>query len=93
MTGASDSRGHEDGEGVSVDASDPTVACLSIVSWSMAIAALGAIILLAIVLMLLGVSQYTFLMVWFIGAPFAAALAALVTLFFQLNQQTQGRRR
>ncbi|MEE3624745.1 hypothetical protein UCD39_12185 [Nitrospirillum sp. BR 11752] len=69
------------------DAHDPTVACLSIVSWSMAFAALGAIILLAVVLLLLGVSQYMFLMVWFIGAPFAAAAAALIALFVQLNQK------
>ncbi|MEA1672513.1 hypothetical protein [Nitrospirillum sp. BR 11163] len=88
MTGASDSS-TDDGEIVSVDTSDPTVACLSIVSWSMAIAALGAIVLLALVLMLLNVSQYIFLMAWIIGAPFAAAAAALAVLFVQLNQRRQ----
>ncbi|MDG3438857.1 hypothetical protein [Nitrospirillum amazonense] len=88
MSSASDSP-TDDGEIVSVDTSDPTVACLSIVSWSMAIAALGAIVLLALVLLLLNVSQYVFLMVWIIGAPFAAAVAALGVLFIQLNQRRQ----
>ncbi|TWB24539.1 hypothetical protein FBZ89_101165 [Nitrospirillum amazonense] len=91
MSSASDSP-TDDGETVSVDTSDPTVACLSIVSWSMAIAALGAIVLLAVILLMLGVSQYTFLMVWFIGAPFAAAVAALGALFIQLGQAAQRRR-
>ncbi|MDE1146794.1 MAG: hypothetical protein PW843_09260 [Azospirillaceae bacterium] len=70
-----------------VDTSDPTVACLSIVSWAMAFAAVAAIVVLALFLLLIGVSRYTFLMSLFIGAPFAAAAAALITLFFQLNQR------
>ncbi|WP_044562260.1 hypothetical protein [Azospirillum sp. B4] len=92
MTSVTDNAPHEDGESISVDTSDPTVACLSIVSWSMAIAALAAIVLLAVILLLLGVSQYTFLMVWFIGAPFAAAGAALAVLFIQLGHAAERRR-
>ncbi|MBB6253283.1 hypothetical protein [Nitrospirillum iridis] len=88
----------DDGDGGNSDLEpmedgDPSIVSLSVVSWSMALAALGAIAALALFLLLIGMSQYAFFMIWFIGAPFVGAGAAMAALFLNLRRPGGPRRR
>lgn len=65
---------------------DPATECLTGVPLGCAVGALAACALLALLLLLLGVSRYAFLVIWCIGTPFAAALGGGLSVYARIRR-------
>ena len=65
---------------------DAATECMVGVPTNCAVGALVACGLLALLLLVLGVSRYTFLVIWCVGIPFAAALGGGLVAWLQLRR-------